>query len=197
MKKIIWVTGVLRRTLVCDWRFDNLCGSHFQSHLHFTLKMASAQIVETSVTNNNPSQDSNHQGDLFQSSRLTNYHSITNHLKSCLYLLYSGREEPAKQISQKYTLEVSQQQKRWLDKLIEVNFFQPCDGEISNKSFTLTLKRKPVWNKFSVYNQCVHSPVYVKNSKRIDKWKIRGNCIKLFPRYWAIFICVIYLENSL
>ena len=25
MKKIIWVIGVLRRTVVSDWRFDNLC----------------------------------------------------------------------------------------------------------------------------------------------------------------------------
>ena len=32
-----------------------------------TLKMASAQVVETSVTNNSPSQDSNHPDDLFQS----------------------------------------------------------------------------------------------------------------------------------
>ena len=29
--------------------------------------MASAQVVETSVTNNSPSQDSNHPDDLFQS----------------------------------------------------------------------------------------------------------------------------------
>ena len=32
-----------------------------------TLKKASAQVVETSVTNNSPSQDSNHPDDLFQS----------------------------------------------------------------------------------------------------------------------------------
>ena len=30
-KKIIWVIGVLRRTVVSDWRFDNLCGNHLQS----------------------------------------------------------------------------------------------------------------------------------------------------------------------
>ena len=28
LKKIIWVIGDLGRTVVCDWRFDNLCGSH-------------------------------------------------------------------------------------------------------------------------------------------------------------------------
>ena len=32
-----------------------------------TLKMTSAQVVETSVTNNSPSQDSYHPDDLFQS----------------------------------------------------------------------------------------------------------------------------------
>jgi len=39
-----------------------------------TLKMASAQVVETSVTNNSPSQDSYHPDDLFQSS----YRNINN-----------------------------------------------------------------------------------------------------------------------
>ena len=33
--------------------------------------MASAQVVETSVTNNSPSQDSNHPDDLFQSRYVT------------------------------------------------------------------------------------------------------------------------------
>ena len=65
LKKIIWVIGVLRRTVVSDWRFDNLCGSHLQSQV--TRKMASAQVVETSVTNNSPSQDSYHPDDLLQS----------------------------------------------------------------------------------------------------------------------------------
>ena len=36
-----------------------------------TLKMAPAQVVETSVTNNSPSQDSSHPGDLFQLSYFT------------------------------------------------------------------------------------------------------------------------------
>ena len=36
--------------------------------------MASAQVVETSVTNNSPSQDSNHPDDLFQS-RFTQCHT--------------------------------------------------------------------------------------------------------------------------
>ena len=52
-KMIIWVIGVLRWTAVGDWRFDNLCG--------LTLKMAFAQVVETSVASNSPFQDSNHQ----------------------------------------------------------------------------------------------------------------------------------------
>ena len=36
-----------------------------------TLKMASPQVVETSVTNNSPSQDSYHPDDLFQSRYVT------------------------------------------------------------------------------------------------------------------------------
>ena len=35
------------------------------------MKMASAQVVETSVTNNSPSQDSTHPDDLFQSTYVT------------------------------------------------------------------------------------------------------------------------------
>ena len=34
---------------------------------HLTLKMASAQVVETSVANNSPSQNSSHPDDHFQS----------------------------------------------------------------------------------------------------------------------------------
>ena len=37
----------------------------------FRVKMASAQVVETSVTNNSPSQDSNHPDHLFQSRYVT------------------------------------------------------------------------------------------------------------------------------
>ena len=57
-----------------------LCGCHLQSKVidsldrldyHLTLKMASAQVVETSVTNNSPSQDSDHPDDLFQSRYVT------------------------------------------------------------------------------------------------------------------------------
>ena len=51
---ITWVTGVLRRTVV-----------------DLTLKMASAQVVETSVTHNSPSQDSNHPDEHFQSRYVT------------------------------------------------------------------------------------------------------------------------------
>ena len=46
LKKIIWVIGVLRRTVVGDWRFDNLCGSHLQSQLFRSI--ACATIVEGS-----------------------------------------------------------------------------------------------------------------------------------------------------
>ena len=43
-------------------RFDYLSGSHLQSQL-LTLKMTSAQVVETSVTNNSLSKDYPHQDD--------------------------------------------------------------------------------------------------------------------------------------
>ena len=43
----------------------------FGDQVMLTLKMASAQVVETSVTNNSPSQDSNHPDDLFQSRYVT------------------------------------------------------------------------------------------------------------------------------
>ena len=33
LKMIIWVTAVLRRTVVCNWRFDNLCRSHLQTQV--------------------------------------------------------------------------------------------------------------------------------------------------------------------
>ena len=38
---------------------------------HLTLKMASTQVVETSVANSSPSQDSNYPDDLFQSRYVT------------------------------------------------------------------------------------------------------------------------------
>ena len=33
LKKNMWVIGVLRKTVVCDWRFDNLCGSNLHSQV--------------------------------------------------------------------------------------------------------------------------------------------------------------------
>ena len=47
-----------------------MCGSHRQSQ-DFTLKIASAQVVETSLANNSPFQDSNHPDDHFQSRYVT------------------------------------------------------------------------------------------------------------------------------
>ena len=46
--------------------------------------MASAQVVETSVANNSPSQDSNHPDDLFQ--------SVTRGFKPFSYLSSLGRQ---------------------------------------------------------------------------------------------------------
>ena len=49
LKKIIWVIGVLRRTVVSDWRFDNLCGSHLQSQ-YLTLKSLTTVLLRTPIT---------------------------------------------------------------------------------------------------------------------------------------------------
>ena len=65
--------GVLRRTVVCDWRFDNLVrrpspdSSDSKWRWLLQSQVASAQVVPTSITNSSPSQDSNHQNDIFQS----------------------------------------------------------------------------------------------------------------------------------
>jgi len=67
LKKIIWVIGVLRRTVVGSLtRVFEL-----ETDYLLTLKMAPLQAVEMSVTNNKPSQDSNHPDDLFQSRYVT------------------------------------------------------------------------------------------------------------------------------
>ena len=57
--------------VLVSWKFKNPQIAHqaffnFQDY-HLTLKMASAQVIEMSVTNNSPSQGSNHPADLFQS----------------------------------------------------------------------------------------------------------------------------------
>ena len=57
--------GVLRRTVVVT-DVSTTC-----AEAQVTLKMASAQVVEMSVTNNSPSQDSYHPDDLFQSRYVT------------------------------------------------------------------------------------------------------------------------------
>ena len=71
LKKIIWVIGVLRRTVVSDWRFDNLCEGHLQSKEDDWLKIDSEDGFRTGCrkvsTNNSKSLDSNHPDDLFQS----------------------------------------------------------------------------------------------------------------------------------
>ena len=50
-----------------DWSPEKDCCLWLTFQQHLTLKMASAQVVEAFVTNKNPSQDSNHPDDLFQS----------------------------------------------------------------------------------------------------------------------------------
>ena len=67
-KMIIWVIGVLRWTVVGDWRFDNLCG--------LTLKMAFAQVLETPVANNSPAVLFLNQGMLFLGSNHFHSHAF-------------------------------------------------------------------------------------------------------------------------
>ena len=74
----LWSSGICT-VLIASMKLSvdcGLCSDSLVSHArmlvkcldyHFTLKMASAQVVETSVTNNSSSQDSDHQDDLFQS----------------------------------------------------------------------------------------------------------------------------------
>ena len=78
--KITWVTVFLRRNVVGDWRFDKLCENHLHSQVitFNQLKIgkpdligASTQVVETSVANSRPSQDSSLPDDLFQSRYVT------------------------------------------------------------------------------------------------------------------------------
>ena len=54
--------------------------------------MASAQVVETSVTNNSPSQDSNHPDDLFQS------RYVTPRFKPFSYILFVVGHPPMKSL---------------------------------------------------------------------------------------------------
>ena len=65
---IVPINVLLNRTVVVDsdLRFDNLCGSHLKSQrVTLTLKMTTAQAVETSVTvnKNSPIQDYIHPDD--------------------------------------------------------------------------------------------------------------------------------------
>ena len=48
---IVRVRVVFRQTVVGDWRFDYLSGSHLQSQV-YDLKMTTALVDETSATNN-------------------------------------------------------------------------------------------------------------------------------------------------
>ena len=75
---IIWVRVVFRKIVVGDWHVNYLSGSHLQNQvkslpqmmvfmplttLHLTLKMTTAQVVKTSVTNNSLSKDYPHPDD--------------------------------------------------------------------------------------------------------------------------------------
>ena len=46
LKKIIWVIGVPRRTVVCDWRFHNLCGGWLSKHQSQTTVLLRTPITQ-------------------------------------------------------------------------------------------------------------------------------------------------------
>ena len=61
--------------------------------VNLTLKMASAQVVETSVTYNSSSQDSYHPDDLFQSRHATPGFKPFSYLQNLVYLFeWEGRK---------------------------------------------------------------------------------------------------------
>ena len=66
---IIWVTGVRRKTIVGDWRFDNLCGSYLQTSSWVWRWLPHRLSKRLSPTT--PSQDSSHPDDHFQSRCVT------------------------------------------------------------------------------------------------------------------------------
>ena len=67
---IIWVTGVLRRTIV-DTDISTTCAQAIFRVSSVDSKMASTQVFKTSVANNSPSQDSSHPDNHFQSMYVT------------------------------------------------------------------------------------------------------------------------------
>ena len=72
LRMIIWVTEVMKRTVVGDWRFDNFCGSHLQGHSELDsddgLRKRLSKLQ--SPTTVRPSQDSSHPDEQFQSRKL-------------------------------------------------------------------------------------------------------------------------------
>ena len=73
LKKIVWVTRVLRGTAVGHSRFDNLRGSNLHSQNVLDSEDGFRSVVETSVANNSPFQNSSFPDDLFQSSFVVLY----------------------------------------------------------------------------------------------------------------------------
>ena len=47
MRKIIWVIGVLRRTVVCHWQFNNQCGGHLQSQVIVLILVKNSKTLES------------------------------------------------------------------------------------------------------------------------------------------------------
>lgn len=65
LKKIVWVTRVLRGTAVGHSRFDNLRGSHLHSQNVLDSEDGFRSVAETSVANNSPFQNSSFPDEFF------------------------------------------------------------------------------------------------------------------------------------
>ena len=65
------MTGVMRRTVVGNGHYFRQPVQKSSSELYLTLKMTYAQVVQTSVVKNGPSQDSSHPDDHFQPRYIT------------------------------------------------------------------------------------------------------------------------------
>ena len=91
---IIWVIGGLRRTVVGDWRFDNLCGSHLQSEVivlvSWKFKNPGERFdwsIDRVAVGKRVSQDSNHPDDHFQSRYVTPGFKSFSYLRNVCILI--------------------------------------------------------------------------------------------------------------
>ena len=96
LKRIIWVIGVLRSTVICDWCFDNVPVQKPSSESSDRVSLLKIQ-KPWPVTNNSPSPDSSHP-DLFQPRYVTPGFKPFSYNDCYCSLLTDRFEEVAKSI---------------------------------------------------------------------------------------------------